>query len=821
MIDEVQRYAQTGQDQLENDVTRQQQGADSPALFNVPVRPQPQAAPAPQQQPIAQPQPEAPPQPEAQPAQDQPEDPITMLRKSLEEGQPQSLDDAIQLLNERLNQDDNTPKVPMSGTPRENEKVRREAAKDASPLPEGAKLTPLNPEAVLTMGDAPAEVGAERPYNNLEKAWRRMFGTDVNDPLMWTRTGTTLAGGVGGGIAGASIPGPPIVRGAGAAIGGFLGTVSGAAAPEMTLSALESMGILKPGTRDKMGLSSQDLYQVIEGEALLDIYMMGGLSAARLGTRGLTNLFTGANRQTRAMAEAGLREGIALMPVQVGERSFARGFVSIMGHFPFIAGPLRRGGEASVERIGRMFEGIPERLGPLSTFDEATGQILRENHATAEAVSAHFTGEVQAMYAQAGRQQLVVRPVSTDTVTKAVLAEIDRITPTAADGGRYPLPRNVREVRDFLANTTARLYTQATPQAAPAAADQTLRQMDTMVTSIEQQIQRAGARSDVNAIQWLDRVRQAIQSDMITHVLGPGGRADPAARQFMQNFAALDARQSETIAELFGNATARKIGAQISPNQRAAMFLEDRRGQTENLARVLVDSGGPQMVDELARTVSPDAMRRLSNAVFGRAVNEGLETTDVAVRFDVNKFAERLGLDAPNSTRFRQTDALMHHSGGMTMEQLQQFVDIARHVDGVELPNVSRFIARRATFGGIGTVFRSFAIGAAALGAGGATAKVASGSYQGGLMGIVAMYGGARMISSMISNPTSARALSRAFDVEASNTVRRAAWIRAAMGTTGDLAREGWHSDEVQSVLKHIREGFNEFDNMVKKEQHR
>jgi hypothetical protein len=105
------------------------------------------------------------------------------------------------------------------------------------------------------------------------------------------------------------------------------------------------------------------------------------------------------------------------------------------------------------------------------------------------------------------------------------------------------------------------------------------------------------------------------------------------------------------------------------------------------------------------------------------------------------------------------------------------------------------------------------------MGAGGGAAGVASGSYQGGLMGIVAMYGGARLISSMISNPTSARALGRAFDTEASQVVRRAAWIRAVMGASADLTKEGWKSDEVQSLNKRIREGFSEFDDMVRQER--
>ena len=804
MVDQVQQFVQNAQDDLSRLAQDTAPGAQPPA----PVAPPPQ----PQQ---AQPQP----QPQAQP---QEQSPIDLLQKSLQDqSQPIDLDNAIKLLNERLNQQDNAPQVPQPTETLSKEGQASRIQQGYADLYSGQNapnMAPLHPESVLNQGE-PGQAVSSEDSTNLGKAWRRLFGTDVNDPLQWTRTGTTLAGGLSGAAAGANIPGPPIVKGVGALAGGFLGTVSGAAAPEITLQALEDAGILKPGTRKKLGLGDKELYQVIEGEALLDIYTGGGVGLARGAGRGLTNLFTGATRQSKAMAEAGTREGIALMPVQVGTGRFARGFTSVMGHFPFIAGPLRRQGSQSIERIANMFEGIPQRLGPLSTFDEVSGDILREARGTSEAIAAHFDGEARQLFARADMQRLVVRPVATDTATTQVLREIDRMTPRAADGTLIQPPRNIQQVRDFLTNSTARLY-QADANGMRQASDLPLRQLDTLIESIDQQIARAAKANDVQGIQWLDSVRQAATSDLVTHVLGAGGRSAPQeARQFMQQFAEMDARQTATVNELFANATAGRLGAKVSPNMRAARFPDQQLGKVDRLAEVLVDQGGPRAVDDLARLVPHETMQRLASAVFDRAVREGNTITDTTVRFDVEKFAERLGMTDRNSTRWQQTQRLLQLSGGLTPEQLDRFVSIARHVDGVDLPNVSKFIARRATFGGIGTVFRSFAAGAVILGASGAAGKAASGSYQGGLMGIVAMYGGARLISSMISNPTSARALGRVFDTEASMVVRRAAWTRAVMGASADMLRSGYNSDQVQGMVKRIREGFQEFDNMVKEEQ--
>lgn len=802
MIDEVQSYVQDQEHQL----------AGTSA--------QPPPPPMPRPQPAA-------PAPAPAPAPDQGQQAIDLLNQHLGETpqpqpaageQPVDFDTAIKQLTDRLNRPEG-PSLPMVQTEEQRAASIRHGYEDLysgnnppnTDPNDPNKLYPLRPDITALYGGKTPEAGPKEftDQSNLGRAWRRMFGTDVDDPLQWTRTGTTLTGAVGGGSIGAGLPGPPIVRAAGAMVGGFIGGVAGAAAPEITLQTLEDLGFLKPGTRKRMGLSDADLEQVIEGEALLDIYTMGGVSAVRGAARGITNVITGSSAATKAMAEAGTREGIALMPVQVGNSQFARSFVSVMGHFPLIAGPLRRQGEPAVQRIAAMFNGIPERLAPLSTFDDLSGAIMRDAQATTTAIATHYDGQINALLTQAGRQQLVARPVTTDTVTKGVLAEIDRLTPKAADGSNLPIPRELAQVRNFLQQTTSRFYDQA-----GQVADQNLRQLDTMMTMLNHQAARSAESGSTQAVQWIDRVRQALQSDMVTHVLQKSGNGylptSPAARQFMADFRQVDADMTQTVNELFANATASKVGITISPNQRAARFMADQQGRVDNIAKVIADSGSPDAIVELNRLASRDTMQRFGSAYLNQAITAGNTERAGNVIFDVDKFAANLGLNDRQGLKYAQTQRVLQATNGLNMDQLENFVSMARAADRVTLPNVSSFVARRAVFEGLPAVVKTFVPGAAIMG---------GSAYAGGLTGLVTIYGGSRLISSMISNPISARALTAVMDTEASNVVRRAAMMRAVVSASGNLVRDGWKELDIRNMLSNINASFTEFDKQVKQEQ--
>ena len=182
----------------------------------------------------------------------------------------------------------------------------------------------------------------------------RFMGTDVEDPLELQRLGAIIVGGVRGGTIGARTipvaPGPlgivvnPVT---GALFGSAIGATVGAVFPEAVIEVGEDIGVLEEGSRERMGLGPEDLKTVAQGEALLELATGGGLSILRLTGRGTARLLTGAGtKRARDLAGRAAKEGIHLMPVQVGDRVIARGFVVVLGMArpDHIIGQRHRGG---------------------------------------------------------------------------------------------------------------------------------------------------------------------------------------------------------------------------------------------------------------------------------------------------------------------------------------------------------------------------------------------------------------------------------------------------------------------------------------------
>lgn len=687
----------------------------------------------------------------------------------------------------------------------------------------------LTPEEVQGLreadpGTSPAAEVPEIPWESpgiVAKTVGRLLGTDVDDPLPWTRMGTTVAGSIGGSIAGSQVPGPPVVKGAAAILGGVGGTVAGAIAPETTLEALEQVGILKPGERERIGLSNEQLMTVLEGEALLDLATLGGVSTARAIGRGFSSVLTGANRGTRAMAEAATREGIAMLPVQVGERQFARSFVSVLGRFPWIAAALKRKAVRSMNQISTAFDGIPERLGPLSTFDEVSGRILRESADTAATVSRDFQQQMNQIMARADANGIVVRPVNVRSATEAVMKQLDRSTPVARFGATatdaavdIPLAvsKNTADLRRFLNSTVRRVYR------GTQIADFTVRQMDSILTSIDEKMVKYAQSGDNITMTRLERVRNAVQADLLNNAVSKYNRPlGQAEQQVVRDFRQLDEHITDTMQFLFSNATGQRMGFRVSPTIRSAVMQPQGMRGADAMAKVLLRGDSPGAVAEIARLTSPETMQRLGAAYFNEAIEKSMipAVEGQTRRFDVENFTRTLGLNAPQSTKFAQTEAIMREAGGMNMDQLRTLVDIARRASEAEIPDVSTFIARQATFTGIRGVVRSAIPFATVAGAG----AVGGGWATGGVFGMVAI-GGARLLSSVISNPASARALSRVMDVEARTAVRRAAYLRASEIGINQLLESGELGLEQADAMKSAtREYIREFDKALKNEQ--
>ena len=693
------------------------------------------------------------------------------------------LDTALQDLMKRVDQ----PSVPVSGaneraTPQQAETAIRNYRTKLYSEPVEGPLSPLKTLDPKTGQPA----GLEQPQTMFGMAMERFAGVDVEDPVPLTRAGTTIAGAVGGGSIGSQVPGPPIAKGIGAAAGGLLGTVAGAAAPETMMEFLQSTGFLPAGTRERMGLDDEKLTTLLKGEAALDLYTGGGVTAARMTGRGISNIMTGADAVSRRLAETGAREGIAILPVQVGERQFGRGFVSVLGRFPWIASGLKRRAQTAMDRIQRAYDGIPARLGPLSTFDDVSGRILRDAQATSEAIANRFDQQFGQILQEADFRGIRVRPVRTDNATQRVLRRIAAERPQGPAGARVPHYRAMAQLESFLRQTTATIGRE----------DNTLRAMDTMLRRVDEQMVRMAGTGDTRVMTRLEEVRDAITYDMFANLVGPRN-SNPG--EIAQRFRDADHELTFAVNALFDTQTARRAGATRAPTLRSARFDQNT---INGLAQAVLRGGNARTVEELSRFVSHDTMRRLTSAAFSDALERSFTVTGENVRsFDVEQFSRLMGLNAPGSDLFQQTERLLQASGGMNMQQLQDLVEIGHRASRAEIPDVSAFIARRATFDGIRGAIKT------AIPFAGVTAA----TYSTGAWGFIAAVGGGRLLSTIISNPRSARALRNVFDEEARSVVRRTAGIRAI----GYAVHEGidagyWSYQEADNILANAKSYFGE-----------
>lgn len=698
--------------------------------------------------------------------------------------------------------------------------------------PGGNQPSPQVKLGVADPNEAPMGLGSESDIlyqepepGYLARAVNRLVGRDLerDDPREYSRMGTTIAGGIGGGMAGASYtPGPPIAKALGAAAGSVAGTAVGAAAPEAVIEGLEQMGLLPAGSRERLGLNNEELWTVVSGEALLDAYTLGGVSAARSLGRGVTNMMTGANRGTRTMAETATREGISLLPVQVGEGWFARRATSVVGRFPWVAGKLKRRGERAMEQISQAFDGIPERLGPLSTFDEVSGRIMRESEAAANTMANDFNRQINGLLARADLNGVQVRPVNTRRETDRLWSMFDRAQPRGAAGERLAIPQGDRRTRDFLRKTT-RLLTDIQPAGAKAGqsgtqiADQSLRQMDTLLRTIDAEIVQLAKLRDADNITRLEGLRNAIMSDMTTQVVNKSPNASPATlrvgREIVSEMRRLDQEFTEATNLVFSNPTARKVGFQPSPTGRGAILDPNRVRGADAMAEILLRSDSPEAVRDLARLVQPETMRMLASSVFSKALERAMPTVgEGARRIDVDRFAKELGLNAPNSGKAAQTRELMAQAGGITMQQLDDLIEITRRASEAELPDVSTFLARSAAFQGLRGTIRS-SVPFAAVAAGGAAAD----GFMTGAAATALLAGGSRLLFNMISNPRSARAWRMVADQEARTGVRRAAYVRAAGFALGEMLDTGQISqEEFNHARAAIDDGMDELSKTLK-----
>lgn len=710
----------------------------------------------------------------------------------------------------------------------------------AKPPPQRSFLDPAGPARLPA--DRPTQPAITPPSPSFEltdefadpaqkslrtRGWERLTGQDVYDPVEWPRLGTTIMGGILGGEIGSRFPLNPILGSvAGSAGGVLLGTM----APEMVMELGERLHMLPPGFREEHGLSYNDLRTIMMGEAIVDIATNGGLLGARLLGRGLSTATTGAGAYGRIpdpIAADARGMGINLLPVQVGDRKIARGYINIFGRMPWMAGPLKAQAEATTKELRKVVDELPQRLAPVAYTMTGIGpKLLESTKGTLKTLNDTYTRKFDTIFADADNVGIRVQPINTITEAERMLKDLDSFLPKGASGEAIQGNKLYREMRDFIQTNVIPMKGETATQISWT--PQTLQQMDTLLSNIDAfklklEKQGGSAMKGSSGDRAYTRVLSMV-NELSNHVfadnLGNAVQRSPnnpnrvipitpnsPAHEVLQRFQATSNELSTTMADIFDTAAAKNMGAYRSRLLRGGEVKDTATTKTpENLARFFLDSESPQLIGELKKLVDPTTFNQLSSSVFDHIVTASQYRGEGGVKmFDPETFSKLTGIDNPKSGRYQQMEALLQNSG-LKMKDLETVVEAANRIADVPIPDVSTFVARRSALGGLRAGIASMATTALAGYAAGSTSGNQGIGVGGAVLTSALAIGGSRLFAKIISNPNSAQALSDVMRAEASITMRRAAAAKALRLAIWAGANNEWSREEAHSMDEKVKD---------------
>jgi len=622
------------------------------------------------------------------------------------------------------------------------------------------------------------------PPGSFARAGEALTGTSVeNDPqgterLVGTTTGsvTGFFGGAATGVAIANrIPIPPLPQPLLGPVGlifnratlsfalgtyfGAKGAYFGTKAPETAQEIGEYFGVFPQGYREKNGLSPSELEYVARNEELLDLYTSFGFSLFRGTFRAGSDLVTGAgNPVARELAEIAAKEGIHMMPVQLGNKTIARMYVNVFGRFPFLGSIIRKRGELAEEGLQKLLDKLPARLGQVMGAGDVNKKIMKNALTMMKLWNRHFKRGYKAVFTDAKKMGVVAKPINAVKAGEDQLRRIAERTPSQGSGAPTPGPvlekvksfieENILTLRGAADPETARRVLQETGHDLTKPIDQTLLQMDGLLGKLDQFFTTLDPVEHRFASEIMGSVKDAILKDVTENVRGEG------AKEISARWRALDKEYSSVLQEVFETTTAQRFHSVRKQGIRKIGVDKDTRRQVETMGKTIIDLESADAIKELSKLASKQTMGAVGAVSMETAIENTFKFNREAGGVVVNSQAWRkfYGLGNPKSPRYKAAQALLEASGSpVTMKNLEDWGKIFEKFEGFVIPNASTFLSRRAGIGGVMGVIHGLLPGAAVV--------AGSSSVFGGLMSMALLFGGGKMFSAMISNPASARAL--------------------------------------------------------------
>ena len=559
----------------------------------------------------------------------------------------------------------------------------------------------------------------------------------------------------------------PVFPSVGAALGGVVGLASspftGPAGPVLGAATGASLGAaagsLLADTKgvDESQSVGEGLGRAVNEAALESVFRGVGQQIPAILRSAKTRL---ANVE-KGVVGLGERFGVQLGIEDVTPRKFLQGFRNVAGRFPFLAQPLNEASQRRSDQLARTLMREFDEIAPIAGKYSSLGEI------TIDSASAKF---------KAARGLLADQSKQIDELAKA-------------SGARVPMDFTRNAAAEIIENAVSRRTTQTVVneagermvrpiKVAGGASDRLLRQLSNvddmsveqyreLVKDLNDKISEFATHGLHADSKRLMAVKDAVEKDFLNIQGSPElvsrvmafnkrfhGVMDFFERPAAQRFAAVDKRIFD-------------FGFKLHGRQSADTFADS----------VFHDSlfrTSPRAVKDLRALVGKDVFRKAYRRHLESVFDAAVDIDDKVGRASLNlhRLESSLGLFRKGGLEREATREALRGTG-QTVENLERWVDLARVVSRSNSVDVSQFVARRATLGGVKSAFRSFVPGAPSGGEGGIVEMVQSAPQ------VAALLVSARNFGRFLTNPEALRLVSHAMAEETAPTTARAMLWRA------------------------------------------
>jgi hypothetical protein len=596
-------------------------------------------------------------------------------------------------------------------------------------------------------------------------------------------TGARTGGMVGGAVAG--VPG--------ALVGGFAGGVLGAAGAGQVYDVLSSY--IK-GDQLDLDDTSKQAFKDIKTETMFSMVGMSipGLKPAI--TRLLLKKGNGelVAKDIQELKKAGDRIGVDIFPFDVMGKG-GNLYSKVAGVFPIVGSPIKKGAAARGEKLNNVKNQILNDLAPNTHLSELGVKMFK----AAKNSSKEFNNVASIMYKSFYNDAAKINKkfVPSDIIKKEAKIIIDdfltkrptAITTKTLRGKKVKvkskIPANVNKKYESYINQLSNLEDFITPA---------------QVKQIKQDLAEFSsvlAGKDGGGVFKLTKMAKAADASLRNYdkynmsVFANDPKVTPQTLQtLVKKLKSADEFFSDGI-QIFGRSTGQRF-TRADKNIFAKGFSKPGSIEPDEIFKAVVKEGSPKALDDLRILIGDENYASVARKLIDNAFKKSSVRGDKfrGLLFNPVILEEELGLAGRNTSEFLEN---ITKGTKLNPQKLKDLIEVSQYHANLDIPDVSSFVARRATLGGARSI-----LGGAVMGAGVLSSPVAS---------IPLIYATNRT-SAFLANPKNLDLAITALDITAPRQLKYIASEKLLRGLIGSSQNEDEKQffEELQKMYKDNKE---------------